>query len=63
MRKPGTKSAGATASSQERAPSSSTADKGKQTTAATTNVLATDSKAQAALLAKLMVQVQEQRTT
>ena len=54
MGKPETKSAGAAASSQDGAPtSSSSVDKGKQTTATTSNVLATDIKAQADLLAKL----------
>ena len=64
MGKPGMKSAGAAASSQDEAPSSSlsssSANKGKQTAAATTNVSAHDSKAQADLLAKLMAQVREQ---
>ena len=59
MGKPSTKSAGAAASSQEGA-LTSPVNKGKQTTAATSNALAIDSKAQADLLAKLMAQIQVQ---
>ena len=56
MGKPTTESARAAASSQDE----TSVDKGKQTAAATSNVPAIECKAQADLLAKLMVQIQAQ---